>query len=398
MHNFNLLQNCVVTNKNVILRVDINVPIVGGIIQDDTRIRAIIPTLKYLIKNQAKVILISHFGRPKGKKVLEMSLGQLVGRVEELLGQRIKFIDDCIGDKVALEVQKANYGEVILLENLRFYPQENNNDLVFSQSLASLGNLYVNDAFSCSHRSHSSIVGVAKILKNCAGLLLARELDNLQNLLHNPRKPMMAIVGGSKVSSKIDLLNALITKADAIFIAGGMANTFLYAKGNNVGKSLCEKDLGSLALEILTNAKGHNCEIILPNDVVVCKKLENGVDTKNVNLGDVQEDDIIADVGEQTIKDLKNRIDNFKTIIWNGPLGAFEVKPFDKSTNDLAIIIARKTREQKLVSVAGGGDIISALNSSGFINDFSYISTAGGAFLEWLEGKNLPGIEVLLNN
>jgi phosphoglycerate kinase len=395
---FNLLKDCIVTNKNIILRVDINVPIVDNIIQDDTRIRAIIPTLKYLIANQAKVILISHFGRPDGKKNPQMSLGQLVSKIEQLLGQKISFIDDCVGKKVADAVQKTKYGEVILLENLRFYHQETNNNIEFSQALASLGNLYVNDSFSCSHRAHSSIVGVAKILKNCAGLLLTNELNNLQNLLANSKKPMMAIIGGSKVSSKIGLLNSLIKKADAIFISGGMANTFLYAQGNNIGRSLCEKDLKNLALEILENANQHNCQIILPKDLVVCKKLENKALAKNVNLNDVQADDIIADVGKQTIKDLTTRIESFETVIWNGPLGAFEIKPFDQATNDLAAIIAKRTREQKLISVAGGGDVVSALNSSGFINDFSYISTAGGAFLEWLEDKSLPGIEVLLKN
>jgi phosphoglycerate kinase len=258
-----------------------------------------------------------------------------------------------------------------------------------------LGNLYINDAFSCSHRAHASIVGVAEILKSCPGLLLENEINNLENLVANPKKPMLAIVGGSKVSTKIDLLNALITKADAIFIAGGMANTFLYALENNVGKSLCEKDLKDLALEILEAAKKNNCQIILPKDVVVCKKLEQGTAVRNIDIADVADDDIIADVGQKTILDLEKQIENLKTIVWNGPLGAFEIKPFDQATTALAKVIASKTKEGKLISVAGGGDIVSALNASGFIDDFSYISTAGGAFLEWLEGKSLPGIKVL---
>ena len=390
----NRLRNCVVTNKNVILRVDINVPVVNGIITDDTRIRAVIPTIQYLIKNQAKVILISHFDRPEGKKVPEMSLKQLVGKIEELLGQKIKFIDDCVGEEVAKAVASTNYGEVILLENLRFYKGETKNDPEFARQLASLGNLYVNDAFSCSHRAHASIVGVAKILKSCAGLLLESEIDNLENLVANPKKPMLAIVGGSKVSTKIDLLNALITKADAIFIAGGMANTFLYAMGNNVGKSLCEKDLKDLALEILASAKKNNCQIILPKDVVVCKKLESGTATRSVDIADVGDDDIIADVGQKTIQDLAVKIETLKTVVWNGPLGAFEIKPFDQATTALAKVIALQTKAGKLISVAGGGDVVSALNASGFIDDFSYISTAGGAFLEWLEGKSLPGLLV----
>jgi phosphoglycerate kinase len=396
MSNFHRLKDCVVSNKNVLLRVDINVPVVNGVIQDDTRIKAVIPTIKYLIQNQAKVILISHFDRPEGKRVPEMSLQQLVGRIEELLGQKIGFVDDCIGEKVQQAVSETHYGQVILLENLRFYKGETKNDLEFSRALASLGNLYVNDAFSCSHRAHASIVGVAEILKSCAGLLLENEIDNLQSLVANPKKPMLAMVGGSKVSTKIDLLNALITKADAIFIAGGMANTFLYALGNNVGKSLCEKDLKDLALEILANAKKQNCQIILPKDAVVCKKLENNTAVRNVANADVVDDDIIADVGQNSVIDLQNQISQFKTIVWNGPLGAFEIKPFDQATNALAKTIAEKTKAGNLISVAGGGDVVSALNASGCIDDFSYISTAGGAFLEWLEGKSLPGIKVLM--
>lgn len=389
------LQNCVVTNKNVLLRVDINVPVVNGKITDDTRIKAVIPTIKYLIENGAKVILMSHFGRPEGQKILSMSLGQVREKIEELLGKKINFVDDCIGEKVRKSVDETQYGEVILLENLRFYKGETKNDPEFVKELASLGNLYVNDAFSCSHRAHASIVGVAEILKPCAGLLLQDEIDNLQNLVANPVKPMLAIVGGSKVSTKIDLLNSLITKADAIFIAGGMANTFLYAKGFEVGKSLCEKDLKDLALEIMANAQKNNCEIILPQDVVVCKKLENGVTSKTVNTKDVVSDDIIADAGEETINYLAEKITNIKTVVWNGPLGAFEIKPFDASTTKLAEVIASKTKAKKLISVAGGGDVVSALNSSGFIDDFTYISTAGGAFLEWLEGKDLPGVKIL---
>ncbi|MFT6106093.1 MAG: phosphoglycerate kinase, partial [Rickettsiales bacterium] len=316
-------------------------------------------------------------------------------KIEELLGQKIRFVDDCVGNKTEEEVSKTGYGEVILLENLRFYDGETNNDPEFSRSLSSLGNLYVNDAFSCSHRAHASIVGVAEILKSCAGLLLQNEIENLTNLVAKPKKPMLAIVGGSKVSTKIDLINALIEKSEAIFIAGGMANTFLYAMGNNVGKSLCEKDLKNLALEILEKAQKNGCEIILPKDALVCKKLENATEARNIDVCDVKDDDIIADAGEGTIADLKNKIVDLKTVVWNGPLGAFEIKPFDSATTALAEIVATKTKSGDLISVAGGGDVVSALNSSGFIDDFSYISTAGGAFLEWLEGKSLPGILVL---
>ncbi|MCE3254539.1 MAG: phosphoglycerate kinase [Rickettsiaceae bacterium] len=397
MLNFNRLQDCVVTNKNVILRVDINVPVKNGVIQDDTRIRAVIPTIKYLIENQAKVILISHFDRPEGQRVPSMSLKQLVGKIEELLGKKIKFVDDCIGEEVEKAVAKTGYGEVILLENLRFYKGETKNDPEFSRALANVGNLYVNDAFSCSHRAHASIVGITGILKSCAGLLLENEIENLQNLVANPAKPLMAIVGGSKVSTKIDLLNALMKKANAIFIAGGMANTFLYALGNNVGKSLYEKELKSLALEILINAGANNCQIILPKDVVVCKKLESGTEVRNVDIADVKDDDIIADIGQKTISDLEKEIQNFKTVVWNGPLGAFEIKPFDQATTNLAKIIVKRTAEKNLISVAGGGDVVSALNACNAVDGFSYISTAGGAFLEWLEGKSLPGLLAIEN-
>ncbi len=397
MTKFNLLKNCDIRNKQVILRVDINVPMKNSLIEDDTRIRLIIPTIKYLIKNQAKVILISHFGRPDGKKVPEMSLEKLVVRIEELLGQRIRFINDCIGEKVEKEIADMSFGQVILLENLRFHLGETKNDQIFTNSLAKLGNFYVNDAFSCCHRAHSSIVGIAEILDNCAGLLLTQELINLENLLAEPQKPMLAVVGGSKISTKIDLLNALIKKTDAIFIAGAMANTFLYALNHSIGKSLCEKNLKELALQILNNAKENNCKIILPQDVVVCDKLVDGAIFKNVNIADVTDTNIIADVGGQTIENLEQQMEVFKTIIWNGPLGAFEIKPFDRATNNLAEIIAKKTKQAKIISIAGGGDIVCALNYSGFIDDFSYISTAGGAFLEWIEGKTLPGIEVLMN-
>ena len=396
MYNFIRLKDCVVTNKNVIVRVDINVPVVNGIIEDDTRIKAVIPTLKYLAENKAKVIVISHFDRPEGKVIPEMSIKQLVARIQELLGSiKVSFIDDCIGDKVKKAVEATNYGEVIILENLRFYKDETKNNPDFSRELASLGNLYVNDAFSCSHRAHASIVGIPQILKGCAGLLLESEIDNLQNLVSNPKKPMMAIVGGSKVSTKIDLLNSLMHKADAIFVAGGMANSFLYAMGNNIGKSLCEKELKDLALEIIVSAQENNCKILLPIDVTVCKKLEAGTEARNIEIDDIADDDIIADIGPKTAEFLKNELQNYKTLVWNGPLGVFEIKPFNQGTNAIAKIVANLTSTGKLLSVAGGGDVVSALNASGLIDKFSYISTAGGAFLEWLEGKGLPGVDAI---
>ncbi len=396
MPKFNRLKDCVVTNKNVIVRVDINVPIVDGKIEDDTRIKAVIPTLEYLARNQAKVIVISHFGRPEGKVEPSMSIQQLVARVQELLGSiKVSFVDDCVGEKVEKAVAATNYGEVIMLENLRFYKQETKNDPEFSRQLASLGNLYVNDAFSCSHRAHASITGIPAILKSCAGFLMESELDGLTNHLENAQKPMMAVVGGAKVSTKIDLLNSLSTKAQTIVVGGGMANSFLYALGKNIGKSLCEKDLKDTALKIIETAKQHGCKIFLPLDVVVTKKLEQNGKCKIVSADAVLDDDIIVDIGPLSIAKLTEELQNHKTLVWNGPLGAFEFKPFNIGTESFGRVAAGLTNAGKLISVSGGGDVVSALNSSGLIEEFTYISTAGGAFLEWLEGKDLPGVAAL---
>ena len=396
MSKFNRLKDCVVSNKNVIVRVDINVPLSAGVIEDDTRIKAIIPTLEYLAKNQAKVIVISHFGRPEGKVEPSMSIKQLTSRVQELLGSvKVNFVDDCIGEKVKKAVDATKYGEVIMLENLRFYKEETKNDEGFARELASLGNLYVNDAFSCSHRAHASITGIPAILKSCAGFVMEAELDNLTNLLENAKKPMMAVVGGAKVSTKIDLLNSLSTKAQSIVVGGGMANTFLYALGKNIGKSLCEKDLKDTALKVIETAKQHGCKIMLPQDVVVTKKLEQNAKCKIVSADKVKDDDIIVDIGPLAISDLTESLKNHGTLLWNGPLGAFEFKPFNIGTESFARIAAGLTSAGKLVSISGGGDSVSALNSSGLIDEFTYISTAGGAFLEWLEGKELPGVSAL---
>ncbi len=396
MPKFNRLRDCVVTNKNVIIRVDINVPLLQGKIEDDTRIKAIIPTLKYLAAQKAKVIVISHFGRPEGKIEPSMSIKPLVSRVQELVGSvKVHFIDDCIGEKVEKAVTATNYGEIIMLENLRFYKQETKNDPEFSRKLASLANLYVNDAFSCSHRAHASITGIPAILKSCAGFLMEAELDNLTNLLENAKKPMMAVVGGAKVSTKIDLLNSLATKAQTIVVGGGMANTFLYALGKNIGKSLCEKELKDTALKIIETAKQHDCKIILPEDIVAAKKFEQNAANHNIKLSEIAEDDLILDIGVESIKKLGEELQNHQTLVWNGPLGAFEIKPFNLGTENFGRIAAKLTKSGKLLSIAGGGDVVSALNGANLTEEFSYISTAGGAFLEWLEGKDLPGVTAL---
>ncbi len=396
MTKFNRLQDCVVTNKNVIVRVDINVPVVNGKIEDDTRIKAVIPTLRYLAENKAKVIVISHFARPEGKVEPSMSIKQLVSRVQELLGSiKVSFVDDCIGEKVEKAVAATNYGEVIMLENLRFYKAETKNDPEFSKKLAALGNLYVNDAFSCSHRAHASITGIPAILKSAAGFLMEAELDNLTNLLENAKKPMMAVVGGAKVSTKIDLLNSLVTKAQTVVVGGGMANTFLFALEKNIGKSLCEKELKDVALKIIATAKDNNCEIILPSDVVVVKEFKAGATNEIKDVENVANDDIIVDIGGDSIKNLEKILENHKTLVWNGPLGAFEIEPFDIGTASFGKVAAKLTKAKKLLSIAGGGDVVSALNGANLAKDFTYISTAGGAFLEWLEGKELPGVLAL---
>lgn len=400
MPNFTRLKDCVVTNKNVIVRVDINVPVQNGKIEDDTRIRAVIPTLKYLAEQKAKVVVISHFGRPEGKVEPSMSLQPLVARVQELLGSSIKvsFATDCIGEIPRAAVAAADYGDVIMLENLRFYKQETKNDAGFARELACLGNLYVNDAFSCSHRAHASIVGIPAILKSCAGFLLEAELDNLTNLLENAKKPMMAVVGGAKVSTKLDLLNSLVFKAESLVVGGGMANSFLYAMGKNIGKSLCEKDLKNEVLAIIEKAKQARCAILLPLDVVVTKKFEQNAVCRTALVDDVQDDEIIADIGPASIHDLAEALEEHQTLLWNGPLGAFEIKPFNLGTDGFAKVAASLTKDGKLLSIAGGGDVVSALNSCGLADDFTYISTAGGAFLEWLEGKELLGVTALAEN
>lgn len=393
MPKFNRLRDCVVTNKNVIVRVDINVPMKDGKIEDDTRIKAVIPTLKYLAQNQAKVIVISHFGRPEGKVEPSMSIQPLVARVQELLGAiKVSFVDDCIGQKVKNAVEALNYGEVIMLENLRFYKQETKNDPEFSRELASLGNLYVNDAFSCSHRAHASITGIPAILKSAAGFLMEEELDGLTNHLENAQKPMMAVVGGAKVSTKLDLLNSLAKKAQTIVVGGGMANTFLYALGKNIGKSLCEKELKDTALEILENAN-----VLLPVDVVVAKKFEENASARTVLVDEVADDEMILDVGKASSDKIADELAKHKTLVWNGPLGAFEIRPFNIGTESFAREAAKLTAEGKLISVSGGGDSVSAINSVGLADKFTYISTAGGAFLEWLEGKDLPGVAALIS-
>jgi len=389
------LQQVNLFQKNVLVRVDLNVPMVNQKITDDTRIKAILPTIKHLIKNQAKVILISHFGRPEGVFNNEMSLKPIAQYLSELLDVKVNFAADCIGEMAKKAVDETVFGSVVVLENLRFYKQETKGDIDFAKKLANLADFYVNDTFSSSHRDHSSITKITNFLPSCAGLLLQYELENLNNLLQKPQQPMLAIVGGAKVSTKIDLLIALSKKAAAIVVGGGMANTFLFALGHQVGKSLCEKDFTENALNIIQEAKKNNCQIILPSDVVVAKECKANTSFQNIDLANISADDLILDIGSQTAQNIAKQLHLYKTVVWNGPLGVFELNPFHLGTTALALEIAKQTQENGLLSVAGGGDIVSALNTCGLAEKFTYISTAGGAFLEWLEGKDLLGISAL---
>ncbi len=382
-------------NKAVLLRVDLNVPVSDGKILDDTRIDKIIPTILYLLKENAKIIIASHFGRPKGTINLKYSLEFLSKVLSKKLGQEVLFCSEAIGLKSEQMAKNLQTKQILLLENLRFYPGEENNDPEFARDLAKLADFYINDAFSCSHRAHASIVSIAKILPNAAGLLLTAEIKNLEQYLSKPQKPMMAIIGGSKVSTKLDLLNNLLNKVDYLVIGGAMANTFLKSQGYEIGKSLYEPDLLNTAKSILDKALATNCQIILPQDVVVAKEISEHVANLVVNITDIPLDQMILDIGPATSTKVNHLLQNCSQVICNGPLGVFEYFPFSVGTTHIAREIAKLSNSGKIISIAGGGDMVAALTRSGLFDQFTYISTAGGAFLEWLEGKDLPGIEVL---
>jgi phosphoglycerate kinase len=386
-------------NKTALVRVDFNVPVHDGLITDDTRLTVAIPTIEALRQKGFKVALLAHFDRPKGKVVPEMSLGFLRPALSKLLNHEVLFVPDCIGRDAVDAVKNAPNGAVILLENTRFHPGEEANDKDFAHELSKLGDIYVNDAFSAAHRAHASTEGLAHLLPSYAGHSLARELKALDQSLGNPKRPVMGVVGGSKVSTKLDLLENLITKLEHLVIGGGMANTFLFAQGRSIGGSLCEKDMQDKARQILEAAHVSGCQIHLPLDIVVAKTLEANAPSKVMATGsDLASDDKIFDVGPVTVGKLKSIVDHCHTIIWNGPLGVFEVPPFDQGTKSLAQYVAKATFDKKIISVAGGGDTVSALSAAGVSDDFSFISTAGGAFLEWMEGKTLPGVAALTSD
>jgi phosphoglycerate kinase len=392
---FRTLDTADLAGKRALVRVDFNVPVDGGKITDDTRLRAALPTIHYLSTQGAKVILLAHFDRPKGKVVPEMSLAFVAEPLGKLLEQEVAFAGDCVGPEAAKVVNALENGGVALLENVRFHAGEEKNDPEFAKALAANGDLYVDDAFSAAHRAHASTEGLAKILPAYPGLAMQRELEALDSALGNPKKPVLGIVGGSKVSTKLDLLNNLVAKLDRLAIGGGMANTFLFAQGHDVGGSLCEKDLADTAREIIATAAKSGCELLLPIDVVVAKKVAPGVDAETRELSEVQPDDLILDAGPKSAQRLIEAMESSNTLIWNGPLGVFEVPPFDEATVSAAKHAAKLAKGGKIVAVAGGGDTVAALNHAGVSGDFTFVSTAGGAFLEWMEGKTLPGVAAL---
>jgi phosphoglycerate kinase len=392
---FRTLSNADLKGKVALVRVDFNVPMEGGKVTDDTRLRAALPTIDLLSKAGAKTVLLAHFDRPKGKRVPEMSLKPVLDDLSKLAGKTVLWADDCIGETAAATISTMKPGDVALMENVRYHAGEEANDPAFAAELAKLGDIYVNDAFSAAHRAHASTEGVAKLLPAYPGASMERELTALELALGNPERPVMGIVGGSKVSTKLDLLKNLVTKLDKLAIGGGMANTFLYAQGHDVGASYCEKDLADTAREIIKLAGQNNCKIFLPLDIVVAEQMAAGVPTRVRNLGAVDDHERILDAGPETIARLKRAIGNSKTLVWNGPLGVFEIPPFNRATMEAAWFAAQLVREGKLKAVAGGGDTVSALNAAGVAGDMTFVSTAGGAFLEWMEGKVLPGVEAL---
>ena len=378
--------------KRVLTRVDLNVPMVGGKVADATRIEKIVPTIKEIITKGGTPILLAHMGRPKGERNQKLSLSQLQEELETYLGSKVIFVAECIGPSAETALEIVKNGEIILLENTRFYPEEEENDPKFAASLAALADLFCNDAFSASHRAHASTTGLAKYLPSCAGKLMEAELKALESVLGQPKRPVATLVGGAKISTKIALLENLIEKVDFIIIGGAMANTFLFSKGFNVGRSLVEESLKSTALKILNKAEKYSCKVILPTDLIIAKELSKNTSTSVVSADECPENYMILDAGPSSVVNIKKCIDSAKTLLWNGPLGAFEVPPFDQATSQAAKFASEKTKKGDLISVAGGGDTFAALNKAGVTDTFTYVSTAGGAFLEWLEGKELPGV------
>jgi phosphoglycerate kinase len=391
---FRTLDDADLAGKRVLTRVDLNVPMEDGKVTDTTRIDRVLPTIREISQKGGKVVLLAHFGRPKGRDAKD-SLKQVVPALAHALGQPVTFVDDCIGEDAAKAISAAKNGEVLLLENTRFHAGDEKNDPVFVNALAANGDIFVNDAFSAAHRAHASTEGLAHVLPAYAGRTMQAELEALSSGLDNPTRPVMAIVGGAKVSTKLDLLGNLVKKVDVLAIGGGMANTFLAARGLDVGKSLCEHDLLSTAREIEAKAKEAGCEILLPVDALVAREFKADPGHRVVPVGEVAADEMILDAGPLSVAAVVLKLDQVRTLVWNGPFGAFELHPFDTATVTVAKAAAERVKAGKLVAVAGGGDTVAAMNHAGVADDLSYVSTAGGAFLEWMEGKALPGVEAL---
>jgi phosphoglycerate kinase len=394
MSSFRTLDTADLNDKRVLLRVDLNVPMENGKITDATRIERVVPTITEIADKGGKVIILAHFGRPKGRDEKD-SLRPVAAALSKIINKPVEFADDCIGADAKTAVDAMNAGDILVLENTRFHKEEEKNDPAFVQALAHLGDIYVNDAFSAAHRAHASTEGLGHKLPAYAGRTMQAELDALSKALVAPAKPVIAIVGGAKVSTKIDLLENLVGRVDGLVIGGGMANTFLHAQGVKIGKSLAERDLADTARRIMDKAEAAKCAIILPVDAVVAYKFEANAPSQAYGLDAIPDDSMILDIGPLSIERVNRAIDDARTLLWNGPLGAFEIAPFDRGTVAAARHAAERTRAGKLVSIAGGGDTVAALNHAGVADDFSYISTAGGAFLEFCEGKSLPGVEVL---
>jgi phosphoglycerate kinase len=398
MPRFRTLDDIRVAGRRVLVRTDLNVPMSEGRITDTMRIERTAPTIRDLAEREGRVVVMSHLGRPDGKRDEGLSLRPVADALAQAIGRPVTFIDDCIGDEVEAAVAALKDGEVALLENLRFHAGEEANDRMFVVQLAALGDLYVDDAFSCAHRAHASTDGVARLMESAAGYLMAAELEALGQALESPARPLAAVVGGAKISTKLDVLVHLAKRVDTLIIGGAMANTFLQAQGIDVGRSLAEPAMAATARQVIEAAGGAGCDLVLPTDVVVAGELAPGAASRVVGLDGVGTEDMILDLGPASAADLEERLAKTATVVWNGPLGAFEVPPFDAATNRVAVAAARLTREGRLLSVAGGGDTVAALTGAGAADDFSYVSTAGGAFLEWLEGRTLPGVDALSAN
>jgi phosphoglycerate kinase len=395
MAKFRTLDDLDPKGKRVLLRADLNVPMKDGKIGDATRIERLAPTIRELAERGARVVVMSHFGRPKGKPEAAYSLRPLVAPLAEAIGRPVAFAEDCVGPAAERAVAALKPGEVALLENLRFHAEEEKNDPGFAKQLAALGDLYVDDAFSAAHRAHASTEALAHLLPAAAGRLMQAELDALGAALETPKRPVAALIGGAKVSTKLDLLTFITGKVDVLIIGGAMANTLLSAQGVAVGKSLCERDMADTARRIIEQAKQAGCDLVLPVDGVVAREFKAGAPSDTVAIDRVPPDAMILDIGPRTVQAIAERLAQCKTLVWNGPVGAFETAPFDAGTTALAKRVAALTREGKLLSVAGGGDTVAALAHAGVLDELSYVSTAGGAFLEWLEGRTLPGVAAL---